>query len=196
MSLFGSIGRGIAAIARPAGRAVGTIARSPVARALPVVGTAATVYQAGSAMFSKGGGLPALPGAGLPALPGTAMAPAIVGKRGIFRDDANVPDALKPYVISRGDLKVSYRSPLRGYVIMHDGAGDPYAVPKQLAKLYLGWKPHRKPPISVGEMQALKKAQRTVKKVKHIHGLISYVAANTTDGGKVKIHRSKKGGHK
>jgi len=209
MSLFGSVAR----LAKKGIGAAGALSKIPVLgsalKAVPFVGTGlAAMDMASSAMGMMGGGgggsrLPALSGGprmtasgGLPALPGSGGgAPVIVGQRKILRNDANVPDALKAFTISKGDLRQYYRSPLKGYVIRHDPNGDPFAIPKQMAKAYLGWRPAKKPPISIGEYQSLKRAHRTIRKVTKIHGLISYVAAHTTDSGKVKIHR-KKGGHK
>lgn len=191
--MFGSLMKGIRAV----GGAVGAVSRVPVLgsalRAIPVVGTALSVGSiASDLMGSRGSNLPALPG--MPAMPGTANAPAIVGKRGVFRNDANVPDAIKPWTISKGDLRVQFRSPVKGYVIRHDQNGDPYAVPKQIARQYLGWRPSKKPPISVGDWQAVQRADRVTKKVRKIMTTMTRVDKNIAHG-KVKIH-GKKGGHK
>lgn len=204
MSLFGSISR----LARGAASAVGSVTKVPflgkALQAVPLIGTAVTAASLADDAFhafgssSDNASVPALAArtsGGLPALPGSAGAPPIVGKRGVFRNDANLPDALKPYAISKPDLKQYYRSPLKGYVIRHDSAGDPYAIPKKLATAYLGYKPAKKPPISVGEFHALKKAHRTVKKVRKIHGLIHEVASSVTPHGQVIVHKRHKKGH-
>jgi hypothetical protein len=200
--MFGMIARAASKIIRPAAGAIlsaGRAARNiPGATAIPVVGNvlgaAGGLAAISSAMGSRGSSnLPALPSGGLPALPG-AGAPAIVGQRGIFQNDPNIVAALQPWAISKANLRVSYRSPMKGFVIRYDSNGDPYAIPKTLARQYLGWKPAKKPPISVGEYQALKKADRTVKKMRKVYSMISRVDAGTTKGGKVVIKRRKKGG--
>lgn len=190
--MFGSILKA----ARGAVRAVGSVSKVPIlgkaVQAIPVVGTVASVGGLASDLIGGGGrkNLPALPG--MPALPGTAAAPAIVGNRGVFRNDANLPDALKSFAISKGDLRVQYRSPLKGYVLVRDQVGDPVALPKAIARMYYGWKPAKKPPISVGDHQALLRADRTVKKVRKIMATVARVDKHVGKGGKVKF--KKKGG--
>lgn len=155
----------------------------------------AGLYALGNS-FGGGGGsnLPALPGAGgFPALPGMG-APGIVGKRGIFQNDPNIVAALQPFAIAKTNLKLCYRSPIKGYVIRYDSAGDPYAIPKKLAQAYLGWRPAKKPPVSVGDWQSLKRADRTVKKFKKIVSMVARVDKNVGKGGKVRV--AKKGAHK
>jgi hypothetical protein len=206
MSLFGSI----AHAARGALKGVSAVGKVPfvgnLLKAVPIVGTAISAaslasdaYQAFGGSSSSSDGLPALAArtsGGLPALPGSPGSSPIVGKRGVFRNDANVPDALKSFVISKPDLRQYYRAPMKGYVIRHDSAGDPYALPKKLAKAYMGYKAAKKPPISVGEYESLKKAHRTIKKVRKIHGLIHEVNSAVTPHGQVIVHkRAKKGGH-
>lgn len=199
MSVFGFIKRSASAVLS-VGRAVN---KAPVVgtvlKAAPGVGTALTLLGGAAAVnssFNRGGGssLPALPqgGGSLPALPG-AGAPGIVGDRGIFQNDPNIVAALQPWAIAKTNLRQYYRSPLKGFVIRYDSAGDPFAIPKTLARQYLNWKPAKKPPISAGEYSALKKADRTVKKMKKVYSMISRVDASTTKGGKVIIRRKKKG---
>lgn len=204
MSLFGSIGK----LARGAVSAVSGVSHIPFVgsalKIIPGIGTALTVADLAANAYSAFGssgssaGLPALSArtGGLPALPGSAGSSPIVGKRGIFRNDANVPDALKSFVISKPDLHQYYRAPMKGYVIRHDSAGDPYALPKKMAQQYMGYKPAKKPPISVGEWHALKKAHRTIKKVKKIHGLIKVVHDSVNAHGQVVVHEHHKKGHK
>lgn len=168
-------------------------------KAVPGVGTALTIAGGAAALssaFSGGGGssLPALPmsaAGGLPALPGTAGANPIVGDRGIFQNDPNIVAALQPFAISKTNLRQYYRSPIKGFVIRYDSAGDPYAIPKTLARKYLGWKPSKKPPISVGEFQALKRADRTAKKVKKILAMTTRVDRNVGKGGKVVVRKKR-----
>jgi hypothetical protein len=205
MSLFGSISK----LARGAVKGVSAVGHVPfvgnLLKAVPIVGTAISAaslasdaYQAFGGSSSSSDGLPSLAArtsGGLPALPGTAGASPIVGKRGVLRNDANVPDALKQFVISKPDLRQYYRSPMKGYIIRHDSAGDPYAIPKKLAKMYLGYKQHAKPPISVGEMHALKKAKRAIHKIKGIHKLMHEVESHTNKHGSVAVPRHHKKGH-
>jgi len=195
MGLFGSISklaRGSTSALLSAGRAVNKI---PVAgkalQAVPVLGNALALASAGAAVSSAFGGksssMPALP-----ALPGASSAGlSTMGNRSIFRNDANVQDWMKPYAISKGDLRVQYRAP-KGFVVLHDSVGDPYAVPKQIARM-VGWRPSAKPPISVGDWNAVKKADRTVKKMRKIFAVTTRVD-NQVSRGKVAIHRKKKGG--
>lgn len=199
MSLFGSIGK----LARSAAKGVTSVSKVPflgkALQAVPVLGTALTAASLATDAYQAFGGgsssnLPAVSG-GLPPLPGTPGANPIVGKRGVFRNDANLPEALKSFAISKPDLRQYYRSPMKGYVIRHDSAGDPYAIPKKIARMYLGYKPAKKPPISVGEYESLKRAHRTVKKVRKIHGLIHEVSSSVTAHGQVVVHRRHKKGH-
>lgn len=196
MSLFGSLGR----LAHGALNAVRAAERVPVlgtaVRALPVVGTGLAAYDIASDIaggFGGGGGgsgMPALPG-GVPALPG-AGAPAVVGDRSIFANDPNIAKALQAFAISKRNLKTAYRSPVKGYVVVRDSQGDPYALPKKLARQYAGWKPARKPPISAGEWHNLQRAERTAKKMRKVVHTMTRVQHDVHDG-KVTIHKKKKG---
>ena len=202
--------KGLSKIARsvssPLLGAARTVNRLPVVgtalKAVPGLGTALTIAGGAAALssaFSGGGGggsgLPMLPsgGSGLPMLPGTAGSNPLVGNRGIFQNDPNIVAALQPFAISKANLRMSYRSPAKGFVIRYDSAGDPYAIPKTLARKYLGWKPSKKPPISVGEFESLKRADRTAKKVKKILAMTTRVDNNIGKGGKVVVRRKKKG---
>lgn len=208
MSLFGSVAK----LAKGAIKGAAAVGKLPVVggllKAVPFAGAALTAADIASNFIGSGksgggntgvaGGLPALPGMGggrMAAMPG-AGAPVIVGKRGVLRNDANVPDAIKAFTISKPDLRVAYRSPMKGYVVLHDQNGDAFAIPKPLARMYFHWKPHKKPPISVGEMESLKRAHRTVKKVRKIHGLIHEVSSSVTSHGQVIVHKRHKKGHK
>jgi len=144
-------------------------AAAPVLKSVPVVGTALTAASVGLGAYdlikggSSSGGLPALPGGGggLPALPGTG----VVGKRTIFGNDPNIIAALQPFAISKGNLRVSYRSPQKGFVVVHDQNGDAFALPKGLAKKYFGWKAAKKPLLSVRDTNAIKHAGAAIKKL-------------------------------
>lgn len=194
--MFGVLARIGSRVARPAFSAIrkttGAVLSAPgVRNAVKALPYGAAVLSTGAALIPQGGsGMPMLPGGGgLPALPGTAGSSPIVGDRGIFQNDPNIVKALQPFAISKANLRQYYRSPLKGFVIRYDSAGDPYAIPKTLARKYLGWKPSKKPPISVGDHQALKRADRTVKKMRSIYSMIARVDKNTTKGGKVKVKK-------
>lgn len=169
-SLFGKIARGVTSVAK-------AVTKVPVlgtaVRALPGVGLGLGALEVGSAIYGatrgRGAGVP-----GLPMLPGTGgpfgmgLIPptggaAMMGKRSIFRDDPNVIEMLKPYAIPARALRQSYRAP-KGFIVRYDSAGDPYGIPKFLAKQFFGWKPARKPPISVGDWNKLAGADRVIRK--------------------------------
>jgi len=153
-----------------------------VAKALPY---GAAAYSAGDMLFNRGGSnLPALPG-----LPGLPTAPGM-GDRSIFRNDPNVVEALKPYAISAHNLKTYHRAP-KGFVIVYDSAGMPYGLPKKVAQWAGLWKPGHKPPISVGDYQSLKRADRTVRKMRKIFSMVARVDKNTSKGGKVKVKKGR-----
>lgn len=130
-----------------------------------------------SALIPSGPGAAAVPG--IPKLPGmlstlggpiTGGIPpgaGTMGQRSIFRDDPNVIEALKPYAISMHNLRTYYRAP-KGFIIAHDAQGDPFGIPKAMAKIYLGWKPAKKPPISVRDWQAFQRSKRVLKKLQSI----------------------------
>jgi len=168
-SLFGNIARGI-------GGAVMTVARSPIAKAIPVVGTGLSVLGAASSLGNmlggggaSGGQLPAMPG--MPGLPNATG----MGDRGVFQNDPNLPDMLKPYAISKANLKQYYRAP-KGFVIRHDAVGDAYGIPKKLAQAYLGWKPAKKPLLSIRDTNAIRHAGRAIKKLQNAEKMAKKIA--------------------
>lgn len=174
-SLFGNIARGI-------GGAVMNVARSPVAKLIPGAGTAISVLGAASAassMLGVTGGnsrMPALPSMpGFPMGRGFAGPSTLAGQRGIFSNDPNVPDWMKPAVISKGNLKTFYRAP-KGYVIRLDEKGDPCGVPRQLARQYLGWKPAKKPLLSIRDTNAIRQAGRAIKKLQGAEKMAKKIA--------------------
>lgn len=212
MSLFG----GLAKLVKPLAKVASNPLLSKVGGMIPgvgtvigAVGTAATVY---GAVNSMRGGSSSAPSGGLPPLPapGTTSGPGVLprGPGGALQMPWNDPNAgaAKPWALDDAYLKPMFRAP-KGYVVMWDGGrrgvGRPFPVLKSAAmKLHYAdgskvYHHHAKPPISVGDYHALKRAHKTIKKVHKIHGLISYVNNNTTEAGKVKVHRHhKKGGHK
>lgn len=188
--MFGMIARvaggAISKLGRGAVTATRAAANSPVVKStLKQTALGAAMYAAGNAITSSGGGgMPALPSGGMPALPAT------MGSRGIFSNDANVPAMLKEWTISKGDLKFYPRAP-KGFVICYDEKGDPFAIPKKIAMMLKMWKPAKKPPISVGDWQAVKRADRTVKKMKSIFRTTTRVDKNIS-GGKVNVPGKKR----
>lgn len=175
--------------------AVSSVSKVPVLgnaiKAIPVVGTVASVGGLAGDLLGGGkkSGMPMLP-AGMPGLPGVnAVAPVGMGERSIFRDDPNVVEALKQYAIAERFLKPYYRAP-RGAVIVYDQVGKPYGLPKKVARWAGLWKPAKKPPISVGEWESIKKADRTVKKMKKVFARTARVEKNVHKG-RVKVKGGK-----
>jgi hypothetical protein len=201
--MFGSILKGAVSLAKAGGGALASVGRAankiPGVGAIPVVGNvlaAAGGLATVSSMVGGGGGgsagLPMLPSGGLPAIPGQG-ALAQMGERGWFSNDPNIPDFLKPFAISKGNLKTYYKGP-KGTVIVHDSAGDPYALDRRLAIRFKLWKPAHKPPISVGDWQSVKRADRTVKKMRKIFRTTTRVDSKVTGGKVVVAGRKKKKG--
>lgn len=204
--MFGKLLKGAAKAVTTGVKAVSAVSKVPVigtvARAVPGLGTVmAGASLATSAYNMLGGGnkspgLPALPqgfaagSAGLPALPGTASSSPVVGDRSWWRNDPNIAEALKAWAISAHNLRTAYRSPVKGYVVVRDVKGDPYALPKKMAVQYAGYRPGKKPPISVGEWNAIKTADRASKKIKKAMAVVARVDKNIK-GGKVVIRKKK-----
>lgn len=175
-------------------RLVGKASRIPgvkqVARAVPFVGTALAAYEgiqlvnditggaAGKAL-GFGGSAPSTP-AGLPLVTpgsteipmGSTSGPGLLprGPGGALQwwwNDPNIPEYLKKFAIDDGYLKVAVRAP-KGYVVLRDKEGRPFGVNKEIAKAFKIWRPKKRPPISVTDWQALKKAHSTVTKLKGV----------------------------
>jgi len=169
-SLFGNIARGI-------GGAVMTVARSPLAKAVPYLGAASTILSVGSALLpsgSAGPAMPAMPG-GFAGPAGNPMANPLMGDRGWFQNDPNVQDWMKPMAISKTNLKVCYRAP-KGFVIRYDEVGDPYGIPKEIARKFLGWKPAKKPLLSIRDTNAIRHAGRAIKKLQGAEKMAKKIA--------------------
>jgi len=180
------------AIARIGSKLVRGVANIPAVKSVAKqTAIGAAVYGVGNAVFgggSKQAALPALPSGGMPLpIPGMG-APTTMGDRGIFQNDPNVIEAVKPWAISKANLKTYYRAP-KGFVIVYDQVGDPYALPRKMAMWLRLWKPSPKPPISVGDYQSLKRADRTAKKVKKILSMTTRVDKNIGKGGRVLIKK-------
>jgi len=154
-------------VVKSVGRAVTKLpGASTLARAIPGAGLAIGAYEVGSAAVravTSGGssGMPALP-----ALPGGGQVSPHQGERGLFRDDPNIDEWLKAYAIPQYRLKQYVKGP-KGYIVMRDSNGDPYAVPRAIARK-LGWKPHKKPPISVRQWQSMKRVKSVVRTLQKV----------------------------
>lgn len=205
---------GLSKLVSPLAKAGGALMHTPLVgtaiKALPVVGTVATIGSAAYDIFgNRGGGSPS---GGLPALPAPGTnSPGILprGPGGSLQmpwNDASPGAQAKPFSLDDRYLKQIFRSP-KGYVTMWDGGrrgvGRPFPVLKTQAKhLHYAdgspvYRPHKKPPITVGEHSALKKAARVVRKVHAHHKLVAYVHSNTNAHGAVTVHKHhKKGSHK
>lgn len=181
-------------------------------KAAGALSTAYAGYQAArnvvGALKSKGSPVMTAMPTGLPALPGvggrsTVIAPGQTGgglnplkwiPRGpggrmqLPWNDPSVPAFLKQFALDDSFIRPAMRAP-KGYVIIRDADGQPYPVLKKVAQQFHLWKPAKKPPISVGDYQALKRADRTVKKMRKIYATIARVDKATTKGGKVTVHR-------
>src|SRR3972149_7007100 len=162
------------ALGRTASRAVSAVpgARS-LLKAIPGVGLAYGALEIGQAALGFGGGggdgaFPPMPGGGgAYPVPGGPGAPPMMGKRSIFRDDPNVAAYLKQFAIPTRGLKPYFRAP-RGFVVLRDGVGDAYGLPKNLAKQYAGWRPAKTPPISVRDWSAMTRAKVVMRKLSEI----------------------------
>lgn len=151
-----------------------------VLRAVPGLGTAYAAFDIASDIARAtrgGGGVPPMPGAAatMP-LPGGPGAPRGMGTRSIFRDDPNVAAYLKQFAIDDRFLKQYFRAP-RGFVVLRDVNGDAYGLPKKLAQQYGGWRPAKKPPISVRDWSAMTRARHVMKKLNEVDKAARKLAA-------------------
>jgi len=175
---------------RKVGSAAAKLSRSPlgkVAGMVPGLGTvvsgiglASAAYGGYSALTSKtGAALPAMPGGMLPAMPGGGgggfSGQAGPGDRSILRNDPNVVEALKAWAIPMRGLRSYYRAP-KGYVVVKDNVGDPMGIPKAMAKTYFGWKPAKKPLLSIRDTSALKRAGVAIKKLQNAEKMARKIA--------------------
>lgn len=79
-------------------------------------------------------------------------------------NDPQVAQYLKQFSLDDSYLKIYYRAP-RGYVVVHDAAGRPYAVLRQIARQFGIWKPAAKPPISATDWKRYKRNRQIEKKL-------------------------------
>jgi len=89
--------------------------------------------------------------------------------------DPSTPAGLKPYALDDSYLKTYYRAP-HGYVVVRDAKGRPYPLLKTIARQSGLWKPAKKPPISVRDYQALKRADKTVRRIKKVNVMAKRIA--------------------
>lgn len=180
-SMFGNVFR---AVTRNPLVKIGASFVPGLSTALTVANVAATGYGimggvGGAGGF--GGAMPALPGgtAGN-AMPmngpggGFAGVSPYAGQRTIFGNDPNVNAQLKGQVISKGNLRQYYRAP-KGYVVMKDEKGDPMGVPRAVAKQY-GWKPAKKPLLSIRDTNAIRHAGAVINKLKKFNKTVEKIA--------------------
>jgi len=170
--------KGVKAVAKPLS-AIGNIpVVGSVVKAVPFVGAGLAAAGAVSSLLPGGGGggggqvaggLPALPGMGSMGIPPVAgqgfPGMAGMGDRSIFRNDPNVSAQIAPWAIPARGLRQSFRAP-KGFVVLRDEKGDPFGLPKFIARKMGWWKPAKKPPISAGEWAALGKANKVVRTLK------------------------------
>lgn len=167
---------GASLLAKPLIKAVGGLLSKPIVRVAASAGLAAGVSKL-------------LPGAQstLPALPSMGSLPAIVGQNTAIQasspgglpvpfwkgaggklqmpwSDPRVPEYLKQFSLDDAYLKISYRAP-RGYVIVRDASGRPFAVNKTIARQFGIWKAAAKPPISATDWKNYKRSQQIEKKL-------------------------------
>lgn len=155
-------------------KAVGKIGgRTIVGKILTGVGVAGVGMEAGRALTTTAQPqLPALPGAGggvlMPSqFPGVGAVPWWRGPGGKLQfpwQDPRVPEFLKAFALDDAYLRAYYRAP-RGYVIVRDPNGRPYAVLKMAARRFGLWRQPHKPPISAGDWNKYQTARRVEKKL-------------------------------
>jgi len=98
-------------------------------------------------------------GFGLPRGPG--------GKLQMPGSDPRMAAYLKQFSLDDSFLKIFFRAP-KGYVVMYDDNDRPYALLKSVAIQFGLWSAAKKPPISVKDWQAFKRAGRVAHKLEKI----------------------------
>lgn len=198
MSLFGKIVKGVANVAAnfiPGGSivkgavklavpALASAFKKPASRALGI-GAVSAATGAGLARVTTGGSTMQLPVGTMPSLPALAMAqnssvqqtsagglpvPWWKGPGGKLQlpwNDPRIPEYLKQFSLDDAYLKTYYRAP-RGYVIVKDASGRPFAVNKAIAKSFGLWRPAAKPPISATDWKHYKRNQVIEKRLRKI----------------------------
>lgn len=130
--------------------------------------------------YAGAGNLPALPGlaaAGQTSAiastsPGGLPVPWWKGPGGKFQlpwNDPKIPEYLKSFALDDAYLKVYYRAP-RGYVVVKDANGKPYAVNRMVAKQFGLWRPAAKPPISATDWKHFKRNKLIERRIRKNFG--------------------------
>jgi len=138
------------------------------------------VIGAGSTALTTFGGsqiaLPSLAAAGVAATTAAGVAGGNLpwwqgpgGKAQMPWNDPRIPDYLKQFALDDAYLKPYYRAP-KGYVVLKDSQGRPFAVNKAMARAMGLWKPSAKPPISATDYKHFKRNKTIEKKLKKIAG--------------------------
>ena len=91
------------------------------------------------------------------------------GKLQMPWSDPRIPDYLKQFALDDAYLKTYYRAP-KGYVVLKDSSGRPFAVNKTIARQMGLWKPAAKPPISATDYKHFKRNKTIEKKLRKIAG--------------------------
>lgn len=137
---------------------------------------------------NAGSNVPATTGGNVPAgqMPPVIQAYPIPpqGKRGtlVFPEDIGSIDAMQKagLLIFARDLVKKFAAPHRGYVVVHpitsSGQRMTIALRKDVAKYYGLWHPGHKPPISVGQWQAVKKAHQAKKTLAKVNKMYNHLA--------------------
>jgi len=180
--LAGLAGKFLPKVVSGIGKVIKAVTSKPVIKM-----SAAAAAGAGIQQLASGGGntsmnLPIMSGGSLPPIAQAAATPVPAkpgglpigwkgpgGKLQLPWNDPRIPEYLKQFALDDAYLTPVYRAP-RGYVVIRDQQGRPFAVNKAMAKAFGLWRPKRKPPISVSDWQAFKKAERVEKKLRKIAG--------------------------
>jgi hypothetical protein len=198
MSFWSKLGGAVANIAAeviPGGKIIKGVVEAVVGG-----GSSQPVIQVPKAQLTGGGnvGLPALVSSasgGLPALSLGGSAPLVaaagttaaigsqtVGTLPFWRgpggklqapwQDPNIPEYLKQFALDDAYLRICYRAP-RGYVVIRDKDGRPFAVNKWIAQKAGIWKPNPKPLLTATDVRALRRAatlKKTVARLNKLYG--------------------------
>lgn len=153
-------------------------ARNKIVRAVGGAALGAAGFEAAK-QFGSGGApssLPAIPSSygGVPVttqgIKNVGFLPAWRGPGGKLQwpwQDPRIPEYLKQFALDDAYLKPCVRAP-RGYVVLRDAEGKPFAVNKMIARQFKLWKPKAKPIISVRDWHSYQRAQRVEKKLRKI----------------------------
>lgn len=91
------------------------------------------------------------------------------GKLQLPGSDPRIPQFLKQFALDDAYLKIYYRAP-RGYVVLRDSEGRPYAVSKIVAQRLGLWKPAARPPISATDWKHFKRNKQIERRLMKIAG--------------------------